>query len=89
MTEAKARRVILGCLVVTGALTLTNRLARDQVPPLGIVLGTAGAAIFLAMLSELAPQLAAMFAVLIMAGSWSLSGPPVFRSIARLVTGGD
>lgn len=87
MPETRARRVVLGALVLAGLLAASRDLTRGRVPVLGVLFGTLGAAVVLSMLSEVAPRLAASFAVLILAGAWTTAGPPVFDTLTNIVGG--
>ncbi len=85
-TQRQAQRVVLGATAATAGLSIAADLTAGNVPALGIVLGAAGVAVVLSMVSEFAPDLAAAFAVLLLVSAALASGPETFNRLRKVVS---
>lgn len=85
MNEGQAKRIVVGSLVVAGGISAARDLTNGKVPRLRIFLGTLGAGVVLAMVADLAPDLAGMFALLMLSTAVFSAGAPTFRALSRLI----
>lgn len=88
MNTARANTLIVTSLAVTGTVAAGSGLSRGELPGVSLVVGLAGAGVGLAVAAQFAPDLAGMFAVLLMAGAVFAYGEPFFTAVAG-ITGGQ
>lgn len=84
-TQRQAQRVVLGAAAGTAAVSIAADLTDGNVPNLGIVLGAAGVAIGLSIVSEIAPDLATSFAVLIFVAALLAAGPETYKRLRKVL----
>lgn len=85
MTGSGAQRIVLGAMAGTAAISIAADLTDEQVPAMGIVLGALLAAVMLSALTELAPDLAAAFAVLVLVSAFLSAGVPTLNRLRDIV----
>lgn len=66
-------------VLMTGVLVVGGRWAQDKPLDIRIAVGTAGLALFLAVINASQPDLASKFAVLILVSAAFLYGPAIFK----------
>lgn len=86
MSTDRAQGLVITAFGVSGSLVLVQAFHDDKVPPARFVLGTTVAAVGLAALAQLVPDLAGALAVLILVTSAVVYGGPAWRIITDRVT---
>jgi len=64
---------------MTGVLVVAGRWANDKPLDIRVAVGTAGLALFLAVINSSSPELASKFAVLILVSAVFLYGPGIVK----------
>lgn len=89
MTDAKAKRLVLGALVAVGLLATARDLTGGKVPKVRIVIGAAVVAAMLTATAEVAPELAVSFALLLLVTASLTAGADTITALGDAVrTGG-
>lgn len=83
MTSSSAKRLVVASVVVTGTLAAVKDVSRGQLPRVRVALGLTFAAVALAALAEVAPELAGSFAALLLVSSIFQIGGDSFAAIAK------
>lgn len=86
MTSDRAQGLIVTAFGVSASLVLVKAFAADDVPPARFVIGTTVAAVMLAALAQVLPDLAGGLAVLILVTSVVVYGGPAWKIITDRVT---
>lgn len=87
MTDAKAKRVVLGALVAVGLLATARDLTGGRVPKVRIIIGAAVVAAMLTATAEVAPELAASFALLVLVTASLTAGADTITALGDAVRG--
>lgn len=74
-------------LAGTGTIVIADRAFRNQFPKPRVLLGLAVAFVFLGVIVEVAPDVAAAFAVLIFVGTLLAIGPGVWQKANKALGG--
>lgn len=87
MTPAGAHNLVIGSVVVTGALAAVNSISHGHLPTVRTGLGLAFAGVALTALADVAPDLAGSFAALLLVAALLNVGAPAFSTITKGLTG--
>ena len=87
MTNARAQRIVIGSAAVLLVVSWAQDVAKGNVPDARPLLGAAFMAITLSIASEFAPDIAAMFAILIVGAVLVQIDPKVWRGVNRALGG--
>lgn len=85
MTGPGAKRVVVGSMAATAALSASRDLSGGRAPRLRIFFGVIGAGVFLALLAEGAPDLAGMLALVMLSTAVFTAGASTFAAIGRAI----
>lgn len=85
MSPAQARRYVVVGVLGVGVVTTMNAFSEGHPPTIRTGIGLAALAVMLGIGAELAPELAAGFAVLALVTSLFVQGGPTFAAISRKV----
>lgn len=83
MTPANAKSAALGCVIATGVVASVSDLSEGHLPPLRIGVGVFIAGAALLALADPAPELAAGFGFLLLAGAVLRDGIPAAARIQQ------
>jgi hypothetical protein len=86
MTSGEAKRIVLGSVAAAGAISAVRDLSGGTVPRIRIFVGAATAGALLAMLADLAPNVAAMFALTLATTAVFTAGAKTWQSVGRIFT---
>lgn len=87
MTDAKAKRLVLGAMVAVGILAAARDLTGGVVPKVRIIIGAAVVAAALTATAEVAPELAASFAMLVLVTATLTAGADTINAAGDAIRG--
>jgi hypothetical protein len=83
VTPQAAKSAALGCVIATGAVASVSSISAGELPPLRIGVGVFVAGAALLALADSAPELAAGFGFLLLAGAVLRDGIPAAQSLGH------
>ena len=83
MSPQNAKSAALGCVIGAGAIASVKSIAAGDLPPLRVGVGVFVAGAMLLALADPAPELAAGFGFLILAGAVLRDGIPTARQLQK------
>lgn len=86
MTTERAQSLVITAFAASGALVLIKHASADELPPGRFVIGTGIAAVMLATLAQVLPDLAGALAVLILTTAALVYGGPAWKTISSAVS---
>lgn len=78
------KTLVLIATAATGAIAAARDLANDRTPSVRLIAGVWIAGVLLALLAEVAPQLAAALAALMLVTAIFAGAPDVWQAVARV-----
>lgn len=84
MNPPEAKRIVLGSIAAAGVISAVRDLSGGKAPRIRIFIGAATAGAVLAMLAEIAPNVAALFALTIASTAVFVAGAQTWTSVGRL-----
>lgn len=83
MNSAQAKRLVVVSVFLSGTLASVKPVSEGKAPDIKIAVGMVVLAIFLLTLAEIQPQLAGMFALLILFSSFFAVGPETYKTLTK------